>query len=29
VFLADGVIVDRMTEPTAPRVLDRLKAFGE
>jgi putative ABC transport system ATP-binding protein len=28
VFLADGVIVDRMTEPTAPRVLDRLKAFG-
>ena len=28
VFLADGVIVDRMTEPTAPSVLDRLKAFG-
>jgi len=28
VFLADGVIVDGMTEPTAPRVLDRLKAFG-
>jgi putative ABC transport system ATP-binding protein len=27
VFLGDGVIVDRMTEPTAPRVLDRLKAF--
>jgi putative ABC transport system ATP-binding protein len=28
VFLADGLIVDRMTEPTAPRVLDRLKDFG-
>jgi putative ABC transport system ATP-binding protein len=28
VFLADGLIVDRMTDPTAPRVLDRLKDFG-
>ena len=28
-FLADGKIVDRMEEPTAERVLDRLKAFGE
>jgi putative ABC transport system ATP-binding protein len=28
VFLADGRIVDEMTEPTADRVLDRLKAFG-
>jgi putative ABC transport system ATP-binding protein len=28
VFLADGLIVDRMAEPTAPRVLDRLKDFG-
>jgi putative ABC transport system ATP-binding protein len=28
VFLADGVIVDRMMEPTAPSVLDRLKALG-
>ena len=29
VFLADGRIVDEMREPTAERVLDRLKAFGE
>jgi putative ABC transport system ATP-binding protein len=29
VFLADGAIVDRMSEPTAERVLDRLKKFGE
>jgi putative ABC transport system ATP-binding protein len=28
-FLADGRIVDRMPDPTAERVLDRLKAFGE
>jgi putative ABC transport system ATP-binding protein len=28
-FLADGRIVDEMPEPTAERVLDRLKAFGE
>jgi putative ABC transport system ATP-binding protein len=28
-FLADGRIVDRMIDPTAERVLDRLKAFGE
>ncbi|MCU1344557.1 MAG: putative transporter ATP-binding protein, partial [Acidimicrobiia bacterium] len=27
-FLADGRLVDTMTEPTATRVLDRLKAFG-
>jgi putative ABC transport system ATP-binding protein len=29
VFLADGQIVDEMFEPTADRVLDRLKQFGE
>ena len=29
VFLADGRIVDEMTEPTAERVLDRMKQFGE
>jgi putative ABC transport system ATP-binding protein len=29
VFLADGKIVDEMADPTAERVLDRLKAFGE
>jgi putative ABC transport system ATP-binding protein len=29
VFLADGQIVDEMLEPTADRVLDRLKSFGE
>jgi putative ABC transport system ATP-binding protein len=28
-FLNDGRIVDRMDDPTAERVLDRLKAFGE
>ena len=28
VFLADGTIVDEMREPTADRVLDRLKQFG-
>jgi putative ABC transport system ATP-binding protein len=27
-FLADGQLVDTMTEPTATRVLDRMKAFG-
>ena len=29
VFLADGRIVDEMTQPTAERVLDRMKQFGE
>ena len=29
VFLADGKIVDEMHEPTAERVLDRMKHFGE
>jgi putative ABC transport system ATP-binding protein len=29
VFLADGHIVDEMHQPTAERVLDRLKHFGE
>ncbi len=29
VFLADGRIVDQMADPTAERVLDRLKRFGE
>jgi putative ABC transport system ATP-binding protein len=28
-FLADGRIVDTMSDPTAEKVLDRLKAFGE
>jgi len=28
-FLADGQIVDVMTAPTVPRVLERLKRFGE
>jgi len=28
VFLADGQIVDQMSEPTAERVLDRMKSFG-
>jgi putative ABC transport system ATP-binding protein len=28
-FLADGRIVDEMPDPTADRVLDRLKQFGE
>jgi putative ABC transport system ATP-binding protein len=29
VFLADGRIVDEMLEPTAERVLERMKRFGE
>lgn len=29
VFLADGKIVDEMHEPTAERVLDRMKHFGD
>ncbi|MDO8392107.1 MAG: ABC transporter ATP-binding protein [Actinomycetota bacterium] len=29
IFLADGKIVDEMGEPTAERVLDRMKRFGE
>jgi len=29
VFLADGQIVDDMSDPTAERVLDRIKSFGE
>ena len=29
VFLADGRIVDEMHQPTAERVLDRMKHFGE
>ena len=29
IFLADGRIVDEMLEPTAERVLDRMKRFGE
>jgi putative ABC transport system ATP-binding protein len=29
VFLNDGHIVDEMAEPTADRVLDRMKRFGE
>ena len=28
-FLADGTIVDEMPDPTAEKVLDRMKAFGE
>jgi putative ABC transport system ATP-binding protein len=28
VFLGDGRIVDEMLEPTAERVLDRMKQFG-
>jgi putative ABC transport system ATP-binding protein len=28
-FLADGKIVDEMPEPTAEKVLDRMKAFGD
>jgi putative ABC transport system ATP-binding protein len=28
-FLADGRVVDRMVDPTADAVLDRLKAFGD
>lgn len=29
VFLADGKIVDEMQDPTAERVLDRMKSFGD
>ena len=29
VFLADGHIVDEMQDPTADKVLDRMKRFGE
>jgi putative ABC transport system ATP-binding protein len=29
IFLADGRIVDEMTEPTAERILERMKQFGE
>jgi putative ABC transport system ATP-binding protein len=29
VFLADGKVVDEMTQPSAERVLDRLKKFGD
>jgi putative ABC transport system ATP-binding protein len=29
VFLADGKIVDEMMDPTAERVLDRMKNLGE
>jgi putative ABC transport system ATP-binding protein len=29
VFLADGRIVDELHDPTAERILDRLKAFGD
>ncbi|MFP5318383.1 MAG: ABC transporter ATP-binding protein [Acidimicrobiia bacterium] len=29
VFLGDGRIVDEMVEPTADRVLDRMKSFGD
>jgi len=29
VFLADGKIVDEMLQPSADRVLDRMKRFGE
>jgi putative ABC transport system ATP-binding protein len=28
VFLADGQVVDEMFQPTAERVLDRMKQFG-
>jgi putative ABC transport system ATP-binding protein len=28
-FLNDGQIVDEMADPTAEKVLDRLKQFGE
>jgi putative ABC transport system ATP-binding protein len=29
VFLVDGRIVDEMAEPTAERVLDRMKGLGD
>ena len=28
-FLEDGAIVDEMDDPTAERVLDRMKRFGD
>ena len=28
-FLADGRVVDEMFEPTAEKVLERMKRFGE
>jgi putative ABC transport system ATP-binding protein len=28
-FLADGRIVDEMLQPTAPKVLDRMKQLGD
>jgi len=28
-FLADGRIVDELTDPTADTVLDRMKRFGD
>jgi putative ABC transport system ATP-binding protein len=28
VFLDDGQIVDRMTDPTAEKILDRMKSLG-
>jgi putative ABC transport system ATP-binding protein len=28
VFLADGKVVDTMADPTAERVLDRMRAMG-
>jgi len=29
VFLADGRVVDTMDQPSAERVLERMKAFGD
>jgi putative ABC transport system ATP-binding protein len=29
VFLADGKVVEEMLQPTAERVLERMKRFGE
>jgi putative ABC transport system ATP-binding protein len=29
IFLGDGRIVDEMADPTADRVLDRMKRFGD
>ena len=29
IFLADGKMIDEMTEPTAEKVLDRMKRFGD
>jgi hypothetical protein len=28
VFLADGICIDEMTEPTAERILDHMKSLG-